>query len=186
MARQIHTIGKLCIEYTAYGQQHTASVGLLIGADPGDFASMEAAAEDLVTGLQAIAPLAVSFSGFHTLDPFGRRLIAGAISPPERGTHGTSGEPWRSFTLTFSGKGQSDVDFGRNGNTRLVMHTYNAYQPTATLTDVPLTFDSGLGVLATTLTTSTVFWGDFYGVKASLRGHVLVQFNAYAQKDEGC
>lgn len=178
-------VGKLVIEYMGYLQPHTLSVGLLAGQLPGDYGSMLAAANALVAGVRQIVPSAVSFTGFHTLDPFGRRLIAGALEPPVQGTHGVQGEPWRSNTLTFNGKGQSNVDFGNNGNTRMMVHVFAAYPPTATEKGVPISLDSSLGALAAVLTLSVVFWADFYGVKASVKGLVTQQFNAHTQKKEG-
>ncbi len=185
LPRPIHTVGKLVVEYTAFSQLHTMSVGLLSGNDPGDFGTMLAGAQSLATVVKDIMPAFVQLTGFHTLLPSGRIGVSGALDPPLSGGHVSSGEQWRSNTLTFSGRGQANVDFGRLGSTRLVVHVYGAYQPTATEKTLPITSSSQLGAVSATLAGSSIFWADYNGIKASVRGFCLQQFNAHTQKKEG-
>lgn len=185
MAHLIHSLGKLVLEYQAFGHAHTFSVGLLFACPPTDFVDLDSAANDLAGVVKGMLPNTVTITGWHSLNNLGERVLENAITPPLVGSHGTSGPDWRSNTLTFSGRGASGTGDTRNGSTRMVLHVYNAFPPSSTETRLPTTSDIALGQVANFLRTDTRIWSDFNANKATVNGYVTQQFNSHTQKREG-
>lgn len=184
-SRLIHAVGKLVIEYQAFGKLHTLSVGLLMGQDPGNPITMGGEGNALAFALRAVMPADVTLTNWHTLDTRGVRLLSGAIFPTAVGQHAVNGQAFRSNTLTFSGRGTTNTPQIRNGVTRMMLHVYAAFPPTATEQRLPLSADLLLGDVATFLRNSVVSWSDFNGSKATVNGYVTQQFNSRTQKHEG-
>lgn len=176
--------GFLTLNYTAATDVHKVSVRLLAGQDPGDFATLLTAATSLATAASACVPASTSFTGWQVEDAAHIIIHEALFDEPIVGTHSLIAAPYKSQTATITGRGAGGALLAA-GQTRFVLFITGALAYTPGEKTFLLSSDSAFAALGANLTTSAVYWADFYGQKGSIRGNVTVQFNGHVQKALG-
>lgn len=181
----IHGYGRLQLHYDAFGTSHSLAVNLTSAVDPTDFSAMTVLASELLIVVQPVQPPDVVYTGWTSYKSNGQSSQSGGFVGGTTGSHSATGEPWRSNTLTITGKATSEGSDGVAGNTRMVLHVYAAIQPSAAEKFIDRGDDADLDLLCVFLETSLKCWADYDGVKCSVRNGIAQQFNAHTQRKEG-
>src|SRR3569832_1479757 len=180
--------GKLVLEYTSDGVEHTTGLHAVSDVDLNDIATIRTDAEQFAGTIKLILHFMATITGWKVTDPGGATLYAAAFSPPVAGIHpdGSDAGHWRSATLTILGKGAAIGVGSASGRTSLRIYTSAAYGLPKGAKYLPLPNDATLNNVLDWLATGTLRWfADFYGQHADPTGRKTVQYNAHTQRIHG-
>ena len=177
--------GFLTLVYSHAGDNHEASVRFINGVDLNDVTSIRTDANNLAAAVKAVLPSTCVINAWRIKDPNHVRLYEEAFSPTIAGTHTASGNDWRSFTATVTGKGVSTGVTVASGQCRLELFTGSAHQPAAGEKFFLASGDTGWSALTTLLHSNLRYWADYFGQHAEPRQAITTQFNAAVQRRKG-
>jgi hypothetical protein len=105
--------------------------------------------------------------------------VVGAISV------GANNPAYNSLTVSLTGKGPPQSTTTPGGNTILRWVCSGAFGNVETLLNLVVADHAALAATAVILSATNYVWGDFYGVRATVRAFAPLQYNAALQRRLG-